>query len=180
MRSGWHSAFCKTGLQSQTGTTGTNSRTDLALERISKMTADELKTKFPNASDDFIRSNAEDSSRDQRDRKSAVVQGSETSVRVEGQKDRQNNGKANHAARAPRVDAESSSTYRVTITLRFSDRRRIDADGCTATLFDCLITARRLLDGDPRALRKMRTVRKWKRRSNDRDREADVTIDSIA
>lgn len=36
--------------------------------------------------------------------------------------------------------------YRVSIVLRFSDKRQHDPDGCLSTILDCLVAARRRLE----------------------------------
>jgi len=134
------------------------------------MSRDEIISKFPRATEDFIRLNATDvDHRDQGHRESSIIQNGQAGVRLAGQKDQEDNGPTDNPARAPYLDAKSTAAYRVEITLRFSDRRRIDSDGCVSTIFDVLTTVRRLLVRDPRALRKLRTVRTWKRRGDDQD-----------
>ena len=58
-------------------------------------------------------------------------------------------GKADNKTRISKGDKENHRRFRVRITVRFSDNRRRDADGCLSTLLDCLTTARgRLLEMD--------------------------------
>lgn len=45
------------------------------------------------------------------------------------------------------LDESMHSEFRVSIILRMSDERVRDCDGALATLLDCLITARRQLEG---------------------------------
>jgi hypothetical protein len=58
-------------------------------------------------------------------------------------------GQTHHQTRVPAADKKDHNEYRVTVLFRYSDRRRRDLDGATATILDALITARRLLDPDP-------------------------------
>lgn len=76
---------------------------------------------------------------------------------------------------APEVDGSDHPKFRVTATLRFSDRRRRDSHGAYETLADCLIAAaRRLLDANTGDGHKGRTVRARKRRGNHPDRADSV------
>jgi hypothetical protein len=50
-----------------------------------------------------------------------------------------------HRAKSRSPDAGDNRRFRVTANFRFSDRRRRDLDGCTATVMDCLVNARRRL-----------------------------------
>lgn len=53
-----------------------------------------------------------------------------------------------HGQENPPVDGQRDQQYRVTITFHISDRRRRDIDGGTSTLLDCIVAARRQLDGN--------------------------------
>ena len=60
-------------------------------------------------------------------------------------------GSVGDQARIPKVDEKSHPSYRVAITLRYSDLRRRDMDNATATLLDCVKHAvGRLMDMDTR------------------------------
>ena len=50
-----------------------------------------------------------------------------------------------HEAGIPEVDSTVHPTFRVSVDLFYSDRRRRDGDGAATTLADCIITARRRL-----------------------------------
>ena len=52
------------------------------------------------------------------------------------------------AERKPRVEKALRKTFRVTVTLRFADLRTRDPDAALSTLLDCIIAARRQLEGD--------------------------------
>lgn len=47
-------------------------------------------------------------------------------------------GPTNHKSKKARVDGEMYRSFRVTITLRYSDRRARDIDGAASTLLDCV------------------------------------------
>lgn len=73
---------------------------------------------------------------------------------------------------ASSLDGSGYVPFRVTITLRFSDFRRHDPDGCLSTLSDCYVAAvRRLLDKLSGGDGKKRVVRKRAGGSNDQDRK---------
>jgi len=58
--------------------------------------------------------------------------------------------KANHKTRKARVDEAVHPKFRVTVTLRVSDKLRRDGDGALTTLLDCLVnTQGRLRSLDP-------------------------------
>ena len=52
------------------------------------------------------------------------------------------------AERKPRVEKAVRKTFRVAVTLRFADLRTRDPDAALSTLLDCIIAARRQLEGD--------------------------------
>lgn len=61
--------------------------------------------------------------------------------RLAGQAHEQNPGKAHDAAAAPKMDGAGHPQYRISVTLRFSDYRRKDPDGCLSTIMDCITSA---------------------------------------
>ncbi len=54
-------------------------------------------------------------------------------------------GTPDHESQETEVDGPVHRQFRVTIDVFMSDKRRRDLDGCTSTLLDCLIAARRRL-----------------------------------
>ena len=77
-----------------------------------------------------------------------------------------------HLGEGVAVDGASENAFRISVTFRFSDKRRRDADGSLSTLFDCLIgSVRRLLDAMPGNPHKVRPGGKGKGRRNDNDRK---------
>ena len=70
------------------------------------------------------------------------------------------------------LDGSGYVPFRITVTLRFSDFRRHDPDGCFSTIADCYVAAvRRLLDKLPGGDNQKRVVRKRAGGSNDHNRE---------
>lgn len=125
------------------------------------MTRAELIRKFPNASPDFIAANCSDGSR--------PGQRAELQEQKAERGENQRHGLSSDGEKDKAMDAASHGAFRVAISLRFSDRRRRDPDGCASTLLDCLIAARRLLDGDSAALGDERDLRAGARGRNDND-----------
>jgi len=88
---------------------------------------------------------------------------------------RQTTGQAtpHHEAGISEANSGDRGQFRITITVRFSDRRRTDLDGKLSALCDCIVRARRRLldtstgDSHPRG-----TLRPRSRRSNRPDRKA--------
>ncbi len=103
------------------------------------MIRDDLIKRFPRATEAFLRRNASDAD-DPRVRPAVQLQELETP----------NAKRTHHRSKTKAKDAGDHPRFRVTIALRFSDRRRRDPDGCATTILDALITARRLLDRDSR------------------------------
>lgn len=95
------------------------------------MTIEQLRSKFPHASSAFIKANTGDS-------------GSSTGIQ-ERQADQR--PAVNNRPRHKSANGSNHQQYRVTIILRYSDRRRRDVDGAASTLLDAITSARRLLDG---------------------------------
>lgn len=57
--------------------------------------------------------------------------------------------RALHRAESEKVDADVRRQFRVTVTLRISDKRKRDADGALSTILDCLCkSTRRLSERD--------------------------------
>lgn len=54
------------------------------------------------------------------------------------------------------VEKKVRHTFRITITLKFSDLRTRDPDAAVSTIFDCLIAARRFLERHSRPPRYLR------------------------
>lgn len=107
------------------------------------MTREQILTRFPHATESTISRNLGDPGPGT----SAQLQNRETrDIRDDGQ--RQGARPASDQPKASPVDATVHSRFEVRIALRFSDRRRRDPDGCASTILDCLVAARRLLDGD--------------------------------
>lgn len=105
----------------------------------------------------------------------ALVQDAKNSVRLERQSNWENLRKTSHAPRTQRVDAKDRPRFRVSITFRFADRRVHDLDGCASTLLDCIVAARRYLDGDLGDYAKGKAVRTGRGSgSDDRDRASAV------
>lgn len=70
------------------------------------------------------------------------------------------------------LDGSGYIPFRITVTLRFSDFRRHDPDGCFSTIADCYVSAtRRLLDKLSGGDNQIGTLRKRKRRGDDNNRE---------
>lgn len=100
--------------------------------------------------------------------RSAELQNGQTGLRLDRQSDQEGHGQTAYETRARQMDGPGHPQYRVSITLRFSDYRRKDPDGCVATLMDCLTDAvGRLLGVGARIERPKRTVRTGRRRGDD-------------
>ena len=70
------------------------------------------------------------------------------------------------------LDGSGYVPFRITVTLRFSDFRRHDPDGCFSTIADCYVAAvRRLLDKLSGGNNQKRVVRKRAGGGNDNDRK---------
>jgi len=89
-----------------------------------------------------------------------------------GQAQAESSSAAPHIAAPRKVDGVGHPQFRITVTLRFSDYRRKDPDGCLATIMDCLTHAVGrlvgLVSGNPR---EKRTVRARSGRRYHPDRE---------
>ena len=153
------------------------------------MKLDELKARFPNAAKSFYRLNAKDGADCDPDNGTGTdteFQESEANLCLDrqGEPDNgvlpgflvdpkgldQNYGAANNRGARKRMDGVGHPQYRITITLRFSDYRRHDPDGCCSTLLDCFTRAiRRLLDLVPGSHNKKPVVRSRPRGRDDRD-----------
>ena len=91
------------------------------------MTYNELKRRFPAASESFWRRNADD-------------QGPGPCASPEKQL------LPNRAKRSPRMETELRQKFRLTVTLRYSDNRVRDPDAALSTILDCLVATRRQLE----------------------------------
>ena len=52
-----------------------------------------------------------------------------------------------HRTKNKKVDARVHPSFRVTVILSYSDRRRRDIDGAASTVLDCIVTASRRFVG---------------------------------
>src|SRR5688572_7366847 len=93
------------------------------------MSRDEILSRFPNASESFIRQNCSEGNwprpRTEFQKQSAVVP---------------------HKQAQSNLDAQVHGEFRVTITFHMSDLRPRDIDGGCSTILDCLCAARRQLE----------------------------------
>lgn len=97
------------------------------------MTRNEILRRYPNASESFIKANLTVDTGDSRtivQKPQADCAGPQRQIAVAGDKEGRKE-----------MDEHDDGKYRVTITVRCSDRIRRDLDGCAATLLDCLINA---------------------------------------
>lgn len=136
-----------------------------------KMTTDELKIKFPRASESFLRANTEaghaGSVGD-----NPVVQDAEVRDRLAGQKDGQDICKADDTGRTQKMDGKDRAKFRITVSFRYPDYRTHDNDGGYSTICDCLIAARRQLEVLAGNRPEKRTVRAGGNRRDNHNREA--------
>jgi hypothetical protein len=134
------------------------------------MNRDELKARYPNASESFLRANADPvEARSQRD--SSLIQDAKECDRLARQENGQDIRPTVHAAGTQKVDAKDRGKFRITVSFRYPNYRVHDNDGGYSTLLDCIIATRRRLDelaGNPHH---KRTVRAGKRRVLNPDRE---------
>jgi hypothetical protein len=54
---------------------------------------------------------------------------------------------SDHPTGFAKGDGQDGGLYRITVALRFCDKRRRDMDGCLCTILDCIMRARRRLLG---------------------------------
>jgi len=99
------------------------------------MTINELKRRYPNASEDFIKRNADSLCEESRSR--PVVQKQKAfDLRQEHRTSKNADGRKNK-----KVDGVLHPKFSVSVVMRYSDNRRRDNSGALETILDCMCDA---------------------------------------